>query len=78
MDAIGKRSVAAEDPLPLLPAPLRQSPSGWSMLIGDPADHPADVLLHRHFDHTGWLSRSDAVRAARLYVDAIYEQSSSY
>ena len=48
------------------------------MLIGDPAGHPADVLLHRHFDHKGWLNRSDADRAARVYVDAIYEQSGSY
>ena len=92
MDVMSTKHVAAEEPSgqsesssAIMTTRYRgyqlqcvRAPRGWSMLIGDPAGHPADVLLHRHLDHTGWLSRSDAVRAARLYVDAIYEQSSSY
>ena len=31
-----------------------------------------------HFGHKGWLSRSDADRAARVYVDVIYERNDSY
>ena len=92
MDIMSTKQVAAEEPSgqnesssAIMTTRYRgyqlqcvRAPRGWSMLIGDPAGHPADVLLHRHFDHTGWLSRSDADRAARLYVDAIYEQSGSY
>ena len=92
MDAISTKHVAAEEPSGHIGSSSAtmstryrgyqlhcvRAPRGWSMFIGDPAGHPADVLLHRHFDHKGWLSRSDADRAARVYVDAIYEQSGSY
>ena len=92
MDAISTKHVAAEEPSGQIGSSSAtmttryrgyqlhcvRAQRGWSMLIGDPAGHSADVLLHHHFDHTGWLSRSDADRAARVYVDAIYEQSGSY
>ena len=92
MDVMSTKHVAAEEPSgqsesssAIMTTRYRgyqlqcvRAPRGWSMLIGDPAGHPADVLLHRHFGHTGWLSRVDADRAARLYVDAIHEQSGSY
>ena len=92
MDAISTKHVAAEEPSGHIGSSSAtmstryrgyqlhcvRAPRSWSMLIGDPAGHPADVLLHRHFDHKGWLNRSDADRAARVYVDAIYEQSGSY
>ena len=51
---------------------------GWSVLIQDPAGHPADVLLHRQLGHSGWTSQNAADRAAHVFIDALHDQDGSY